>query len=142
MDCESDEKLLIIDNQISELHRVTDYLEQTGDDWKLSPALIMSVNLVLEEALTNTILYGFEKDEKHSISINLKKRKEELLITIVDDGKAFDPTLLEDPDVTLSSDDRKIGGLGVFLIKKIMDSVEYKRTGNKNYLILTKNIKS
>jgi len=141
MDCESDEKILIIENQISELHRVAGFLEQAGDEWHWLPSSTMSINLVLEEALTNTILYGFEKDEKHSLSISLRKREDEVTITIVDDGKAFDPTFLAGPDITLSAEERNIGGLGVFLIKKLMDSVQYKRAANKNFLVLTKNIK-
>jgi serine/threonine-protein kinase RsbW len=58
----------------------------------------------------------------------------------MDDGREYDPTLKADPDITLPVEERPIGGLGIFLIKKIMDQVEYLRKDNRNFLMLTKNI--
>ncbi len=137
-----EDKTLFIDNQLEELSRVVEFLEELGEEWELAMTLVFSLNLVLEEALTNVILYGFDNDDKHAIEINFKKVDHELSITIIDDGRAYDPTLKADPDITLSVDERPIGGLGIFLIKKIMDSVEYQRKENKNFLILKKNIES
>jgi serine/threonine-protein kinase RsbW len=74
----------------------------------------------------------------HIISIEFEKESDELKISVIDDGIAYDPTLKEDPDITLSAADRPVGGLGIYLIKQIMDKVEYKRIGEKNHLILTK----
>jgi anti-sigma regulatory factor (Ser/Thr protein kinase) len=96
----------------------------------------------MEEALTNIILYGFDDKNIHAIEICFKKTGDELTISIIDDGHEYDPTLKADPDITLSVEDRPVGGLGILLIKKIMNKVEYHRKENKNYLILTKNIKS
>jgi anti-sigma regulatory factor (Ser/Thr protein kinase) len=104
--------------------------------------LVFSLNLVLEEALTNTILYGYDDENRHEIEVIFSKDGDILSVTIADDGHEYDPTLKEDPDITLAAEDRPIGGLGIFLIKKIMDTVEYRRKENKNYLILTKNIQS
>lgn len=134
-----EDKTLIIDNQLDEMNRVVAFLEELGEEWGLAIALVFSLNLVLEEALTNIILYGFDNDEKHAIEINFKKVEHELLLTIIDDGSAYDPTLKADPDITLSVPERPIGGLGIFLIKKIMDSVEYQRKDGRNILMLKKN---
>jgi serine/threonine-protein kinase RsbW len=136
-------KTLLVDNQIGELTKVVDFLDVLGEEWELPVGLVFSLNLVMEEALTNIILYGFEDNNRHTIEINFsKKGEDELSITLIDDGQPYDPTLKEDPDLTLSVEERPIGGLGIFLIKRIMDKVEYQRNNNKNLLILTKNINS
>ncbi len=133
-------KTLLIKNQIEELNRVVDYLDELGEEWDLAVPLIFSLNLVLEEALTNIILYGLDNQSEHIIEIEFKKSDDQLFISLIDDGIAYDPTQKADPDLTLSVEDRPIGGLGIFLIKKIMNQVVYSRKENKNYLMLTKNI--
>ncbi len=136
-------KTLFVDNQMNELSKVVDFLDELGEEWELPAGLVFSLNLVLEEALTNIILYGFEDANPHVIEIEFNKTEgDELSITLSDDGQPYDPTLKADPDLTLSVEERPIGGLGIFLIKKIMDKVEYQRNNNKNLLILTKNINS
>jgi serine/threonine-protein kinase RsbW len=142
MDKGSADKFLQIDNQISELTRLAVFIEELGEEWGLQATLVISLNLVLEEALTNIILYGFDDGGSHNIALDFKKAGDELIITIIDDGKEFDPTLRAEPDITLSVEDRPVGGLGIHLIKKIMNKVEYKRVENRNYLLLKKNIKS
>ena len=142
MDKESIYKVLQVNNQINELTRVAGFLEKLGEEWGFPMTLILSLNLVLEEALTNIILYGFDDERTHTIEICFNKNGDKLSITIIDDGHVYDPTLKAEPDITLSSEERPVGGLGIFLIKKIMDKVEYKRKMDKNYLTLSKNIGS
>jgi serine/threonine-protein kinase RsbW len=142
MDKESMNKVLCVDNQIRELSRIEAFLEELADDWGLEIPLVFSLNLVLEEALTNIISYGYDDEDKHAIEIQFKKTGAELNITIIDDGHAYDPTLKEDPDITLSAEERPVGGLGIFLIRKVMDTVAYRREENRNYLMLTKHIPS
>ena len=134
-------KTLNIDNQISNLEQVAAFLEELGEEWELSVSQVLSLNLVLEEALSNIILYGFEDNNQHSIEINFKMEGDQLTVSLIDDGQPYDPTLKDDPDTTLSAEERPVGGLGIFLIKKIMDNVEYERKSNKNFLVLTKNMK-
>ncbi len=141
MDNEFVVKTLLIDNQIDELGRVAVWLEELGEEWELPMSFVLSLNLVLEEALTNTILYGYEDKALHSIEILFSKSDKLLNINIIDDGLAYDPTSKPDPDITLSVQERPIGGLGVYLIKKIMDTVAYQRIENKNHLMLTKIVK-
>lgn len=131
---------MTIVNQIDELTPVSEWLEELGEEWELPMSLTLSLNLVLEEALTNTILYGYDDGLQHSIDIQLQKLANELIIKISDDGRAYDPTMKEDPDISLSVEERPIGGLGILLIKKIMNSVEYQRIENRNILTLKKNI--
>ena len=140
MDSQTHVKSLVISNQINELARVEVFLEELGEQWDLNIALVYSINLSIEEALTNIISYGYDDDGSHEITIDFSKNGPILSISIIDDGHAYDPTLREDPDISLSAEERPIGGLGIFLIKKLMDHVEYQRKENKNYLILTKSI--
>jgi anti-sigma regulatory factor (Ser/Thr protein kinase) len=138
MDAQTARKILKIENQIGELASLESFLEGLGEEWDLSFPLIMSINLALEEALTNTISYGYDDRDTHTIEISFGKSETTLTIVITDDGHPYDPTLKADPDITLAAEDRPIGGLGIYLIKKIMDKVVYERAGNKNHLILTK----
>jgi serine/threonine-protein kinase RsbW len=137
---ETKTKHLSVANKIEELPALAAMLDQLGEEWDLNPGLVMSLNLVVEEALTNVIFYAFDDKEQHQIEVDITIAGQLLTTTISDDGKPFDPTKRDNPDITLSVDDRQIGGLGIFLIRKIMDQVNYKREQNKNVLILEKTI--
>lgn len=138
METNKTHKQLIISNDIAELGRVVAFLDVIEEEWVLPSSLIMPLNLVLEEALTNVIFYAYEKESKNEIVIDFEKRGNELEIRITDSGKPFDPTLKSDPDITLPIDERPIGGLGILLIKKIMDKVTYQRKESFNILLMTK----
>ena len=131
-------KRLIVKNKISELERLVAFLESLQDEWNLPASLIPSVNLALEEALTNVIFYAFEKDTDHEIELDFKLRNNQLTMVISDSGKPYDPTAKTDPDINLSVEDRPVGGLGIFLIKQLMDKVFYQRRGNLNQLTMVK----
>lgn len=131
---------IIIENKIDELPILFKNIEEIGVKWKLPVSLTMNLNLVLEEAVSNVIFYAYTDDEKHEITILLSLIDNLLKIEIIDDGIAFDPTQKEQPNITLSAEERSIGGLGIFLIKQIMDTVEYSRANNKNILTLIKRI--
>ncbi len=135
---QSNYKQLVIQNDIAELNRVVAFLEELEEAWDLPLTIITPINLVLEEALSNVIFYGFEKGTSHEIKIGFEHTANQLAITITDEGKPFDPTQKEDPDIELSAEDRPIGGLGIFLIRKIMDEVSYERVGQRNILRMIK----
>lgn len=140
MDKMVENKVLTVNNKIEELTRVERFLEELAHEWNLPEQLVLSLNLVIEEALTNTILYGFHDEESHVIEILFNLNAGIISITISDDADEYDPTQKSDPDILLSAEERPVGGLGIYLIRKIMDSVQYKRINNINNLILTKNI--
>ncbi|MDO9680744.1 MAG: ATP-binding protein [Bacteroidales bacterium] len=140
MDNHNNQKSLLVNNKIDELTRVALFLDELGTSWGLHDSLVANLNLVIEEALTNIILYGYNDSDNHIIEILLTRGDGQISITIKDDGLEFDPTKMRDPDTTLSVEERPVGGLGIFLIKQIMDKVQYMREGKINYLILTKNI--
>lgn len=133
-------KRITIINNIDQLPTLAEQIEQIADEWELGPMLAMNMNLVIEEAITNVIFYAFSDQENHQIDIDFNLNDSILKLVITDDGTPFDPTQKGDPDTTLSVEDRQIGGLGIFLIRKIMNEVKYKRKNNKNILTLTKSI--
>lgn len=131
-------KRLVVKNSISELERLVAFLENLQDEWSLPASLITSVNLALEEALTNVIFYAFEEGTEHEIKLDFKLNKNQLSMIISDSGKPYDPTAKSDPDINLSVEDRPVGGLGIFLIKQLMDKVSYRRKGNLNQFTMIK----
>lgn len=118
------------------------FLEETAEAFGLDSSLLMSLNLVMEEAVSNIIFYAYKKEETDkSIGISVTLEDDLLTVVLTDTGRPFDPTAREDPDVSLSAEDRPIGGLGIFLIKKMMDRVVYRREADKNVFIMSKKIK-
>lgn len=129
---------IVIKNEISEISLLTDFIEQIGEELELKPALIMSLNLVLEEAVSNIILYAYPQQMGELITIMVEKSQNLLVFTITDKGVEFNPTVVPEADITLSAQERPIGGLGIYLIKKIMNEVEYQRIDGNNVFTLKK----
>lgn len=94
----------------------------------------------MEEAVSNIIFYAYDKDQmiEDAVLISLRFNGADLIIRVEDHGKPFDPTARLDPDITLSAEERPIGGLGIFLIKNIMDEVSYSREEGRNILLMSK----
>ena len=102
-------------------------------------ALVMKISLVVEEIFTNIALYAYSPN-KGDCEIDLEVVDNKLIITFIDSGKAYNPLLSEEPDITLDAKSRSIGGLGIYLSKTISDSMDYQRIDNKNVLTITKAI--
>lgn len=135
------QKTLRIKNDTSELSVMNRFLEEAGEELGLSTPFMMSLNLVLEEAVSNIIFYAYVGQEvKDAVDISLLLEGGILTVIVRDHGIPFDPTAKEDPDITLSAEERPIGGLGIFLIKKIMDEVSYRREDGQNVFIMKKRI--
>ena len=98
-----------------------------------------AVNLAIDEILTNTISYGYEDDERHQIEIIVRVEAEALVVAIVDDSMPFDLALAPERDLEASLEDTPLGGLGLFLVHQMMDSVEYRREEGCNVVTLVKN---
>ena len=134
------ERHLILHNDIKKIPQLADFVETIADETHLDPGLAMSLNLALEEAVTNVILYAYPEGSDGLVDIEAILREDSLEFIITDSGKAFDPTAAPEADVTLSAEERPIGGLGIFLVRNIMDEVRYKRADGKNILSMTKKI--
>jgi anti-sigma regulatory factor (Ser/Thr protein kinase) len=90
--------------------------------------------------LNNIISYAYRDDDDHHIDIKAELSGEQLTISIMDDGIPFNPFGVETPDTGLSLEDRKIGGVGVHLVRNFMDKVSYQRRIDNNVITLTKNL--
>ena len=129
---------LTIETKLDEMERLSTAIEDVGrdDDWP--PDLTFQVNLALEELWLNVVNHG-HSGGFHEVEIELTSEAEALTIEITDDGKPFNP-LNEAlaPDVTASLEDRSVGGLGLHLVRTLMDELRYRREGGRNHLILVK----
>ena len=134
------EKSIILANDISEITRLYEFIEEMGNDFSLSPDIIFNLNLVLEEAVVNVINYAYPKEEHQYIYLSATMKDGSIVLVLTDTGKEFDPTAAPEADITLSADERQIGGLGIFLIRQIMNEVKYERIEGKNVLTLEKKL--
>ena len=134
------EKKLVLTNEIAEINKLALFIEELGEELNLAPDLVFNLNLVLEEAVSNVILYAYPKEEHQEISLSAQKKDNSIIFVLTDSGKEFDPTLAPDADITLSAEERQIGGLGIFLIRQIMNTVEYQRINGQNVLTLAKQL--
>lgn len=135
------QQVLNIRNDIQSLPLVNEWIEQCCEEVGLGPDLVMKFQLVIEEMVSNVIFYAYDPQQQDA-AIELRFTWEAGVVSILlrDWGKPFDPTAKEDPDITLSAEERPIGGLGIFLVKQLMDEVHYDRIGSENRLILQKKI--
>ena len=100
----------------------------------------MNINLALEEAIANIIMYAYPPQEQHDIILKVTVTENQLIFLLTDNGLSFDPTQVEEVDISLSIEERPIGGLGIFLIRSIMNEVSYQRLDGENHLIMKKDI--
>lgn len=131
---------ITIKNNIEELNRIAEFIETMGEERGFDMALTMNLNLALEEAVSNIILYAYPEKLGEEICIKCVEVNDGVIFTISDGGVEFDPTKVEEADISLSAEERGIGGLGIFLIRQIMDEVKYERIENKNVLTIKKKI--
>lgn len=131
---------LNIHNNIAEISQLAPFLDEVAEAYGIAPDVSFKLNLALDEALANSISYAYPEGTEGSITLEAGMDGGELLFNLIDQGTPFDPTKEGDVDITLSVEERPIGGLGIFLIKQMMDSVTYKRVDNKNILELRKKI--
>jgi anti-sigma regulatory factor (Ser/Thr protein kinase) len=129
-------------SSLDELDQLCQNLETFGKKFGLSKKLIFEINLALDELFTNIISYGFKDNQEHTIKVTLRPQNDELCLCIEDDGKPFNPIDFETPNVSCSVEECKIGGLGIHIMKKLMDEVCYERCGDKNVLNLKKKIEA
>ena len=134
------EKSIILANDISEINKLNDFIQDMADEFSLTPDVVFNLNLVLEEAVVNIINYAYPKEDHESIYLSAKLMDGSVILVLTDTGKEFDPTMVPEADITLSADERQIGGLGIFLIRQIMNEVRYERIDGKNVLTLEKKL--
>lgn len=121
------------------LDAINDFLEEELNKYNASMKLIKQINVVTEEVFTNISHYAYNENiGKMRLSVEYKDG--DIILKFIDYGIPFNPLLKKDPDISLSANERQIGGLGIFMVKKIMDEAKYKYENGQNILILRKSI--
>ncbi|MGD9765018.1 MAG: ATP-binding protein [Candidatus Binatia bacterium] len=127
---------LHIANELHELERVGRALEEFGRAAAVPPPAISAIVLAVDELLTNIIWYAGSSD----IFLRVRREADELIAELDDAGKPFDPLQVEPPRLDIPIDERPIGGLGIHLVRQLVDGVSYERVGDRNRLTLRKRI--
>lgn len=133
-------KEIKIKNEVGELERVNQFVEEIGEELGLDMELQMNLNLVMEEMVSNVIFYAYPEGKHEEIELVAESDGKELTFVLSDKGKEFDPTLKEDADPNVNPMERDIGGMGIYIVKNIMNQVTYQRLEGKNLLTMTKKI--
>ncbi|MBP7339470.1 ATP-binding protein [Niveispirillum sp.] len=130
--------VLVVDSQLEEIARLAEQVEEFCDSQDLPPKLCFQFNLCFDEVLTNIIQHGLGGAPGRTITVRMRTDDAAVTAEVEDDAPAFDPLQRAVPDITADLDEREIGGLGVHLLRNMMDDVSYSRVGNHNRLCFTK----
>ena len=131
---------IILHNDVSETPLIAEFMDDIMNVMSIDVPLSTRINLALEEAVVNVMNYAYPEGEVGEIRLEAFAENGGLRFVIADKGCPFDPTASEEPDVTAGIDDRAIGGLGIFLVRHIMDNIHYERVGGQNVLTLWKKL--
>lgn len=126
----------LLRNDLAELQRLNQLVSDFAESHGLPSELVFRLTLVLEEIITNVISYGYEDEIEHEISVRLSWEDPDMKIEVEDDGRPFNPLEAPPPDMVKPLAERPVGGLGIHLVREMMDKLEYRRENDKNLLVL------
>ncbi len=129
-----------LSNDLSELDTLREKVEKFGTLFGIPDKTIFEINLIVDELFSNIVSCGFRDNGTHWININISRRDGAITIRVEDDGVPFNPKSSQKPDLECPMEERRIGGLGIHLVTELSDKISYYREGDKNILILEKNI--
>lgn len=127
--------------ELREIERLNTMVRRFGDLHEIPSRALYAVNLALDEVVTNVSLYGFDNPAGQEVEVRLWAGGCEIHAELVDQGRAFNPLEVPLPRLDVSLQERQIGGLGLHLVRSLMDSLEYRRDGEKNVLTMMKRIR-
>jgi len=137
-----DEKLFIrLKNNISEIARVSQLLNDFRLENNLPGEISNAIDLALDEILNNIINYGYDDKNEHEITVQIILSDNTLSMIIEDDGRPFNPLDVPEPNTEDSLEDRTVGGLGLYLVRNVMDNMQYTYENNKNVIKMIKNVR-
>lgn len=135
-------KQIIVPSKIDQVAVVTSFIDEYLEECSCPIKVSLQIDIAIDEIFSNIVYYAYDDTDKDSnrITVSIEKldNPEGVVISFIDNGKKYNPLEKEDPDTTLSADDRQIGGLGIFIVKKSMDEVSYKYEDNSNIFTITK----
>ena len=136
----SDDLHVRLANRLEEIGRLAEAVEAFGAARQLPDAVIFAFNLALDEVVTNIISYAFPDVQEHPIDVRLSLAGDVMQAEIIDAGRPFNPIDVPAPDLDAPVEERRIGGLGIHLVREMMDTLEYAREGDRNILRLSKRV--
>lgn len=129
---------ITVHTDLENLDKVTAFVEAALESYNPSMKAQMQLNVAIDELFSNIVHYSKSADA--TIQVEVQNDPKQVKLTFIDSGVPYNPLIKADPDITLSAEERQIGGLGIFLVKKTMDGMEYQRADNKNQLTIYKNL--
>lgn len=134
-------KELVIDAATDNLDKVIEFIEEQLEALGCPPKTKIQIDVAVEELFVNIAHYAYKPTVgTASVQVSVQEEPLSVEITFIDHGKPYDPLAKPDPDVTLSAEERQIGGLGVYMVKKSMDGVNYEYKDGRNILTIKKNL--
>lgn len=133
------QKAITLTNNVQEVPRLNAFVDEVCEEHGCDMETTMRMNLAIEEAVVNVIDYAYPPDTVGSVDIKVTTDDNHMEFVISDSGTPFDPTKKEDVDISLPVEERRIGGLGIHLVKQLMDKISYERKDGRNVLTLIKN---
>lgn len=125
---------MCVPTTLEEVARSIEDVNKFLESCNIAPRVVYTVNLVLEEVLTNILKYAHGDGRSHHIDLTVELNEEHVAIVCSDDGHPFDPLSIPAPDLSLPIAEREPGGLGIHLVRKSCHSLEYKRNEGRNIL--------
>ena len=137
------EQQITLPNDVAEVPRLAEFIDQACEAAGMDMGTTMQMNLAAEEAVVNVMNYAYAPGTSGTVEVSARVIDGCLTLVIEDHGTPFDPTAKEAADTTLSAEERSIGGLGIHLVRELMDSLSYERTDDgRNILTMTKKWKA
>lgn len=136
----ADDLVMTIANRLSEVERLANAIQRFGAARGLSEDVVFAFKLALDELLTNTISYGYDGGGEQNIRVHLRVRDGIVEAQLEDEARPFNPLDVPPADVEAPLEERRIGGLGVHIVRSLMDRIEYRRDGSRNILMLIKRV--
>ena len=134
-------KELTITAAVENIPTVTDFVTQQLEDLVCSAKTLAQIAVAIDELFSNIARYAYNPEVgAATVRVEVVEKPLAVTVTFIDGGRPYDPLAKEDPDVTLSAEERGIGGLGIYMVKKSMDGISYEYKNGQNILKITKNI--
>ena len=131
---------ILLRNDLAEISRLSKFVDAFCAPLAPSPKDVPALQLALEEAVTNVINHGYTDGQTHTFAVELAAADRRVTVIVTDDAPAYNPLARAEVDITLPLEDRPIGGLGVHLVKKLMDSARYERRDGRNILTFVRTL--
>ena len=134
-------KKITTEASIENVNIVTEFVDEHLESMDCPMKAMMQINIAIDELFSNIAFYAYRPDKGPvTVSVEVVENPAAVIITFIDQGIPYDPLATKDPDTSLSADERNIGGLGIFLVKKSMDDITYEYKDGKNILKIKKNM--